>query len=279
MASKTPRFSSKTIAFLKKASRQRSPLWLERNQDEYERVLLQPLKNLAQTVKVVLQPLAPHYNFPQKGIGRLRRPAHRIKESGGRVYKDWMAYSASTPSQSRFDHNPNLFFLIQTDEPDGDNVLVAGGLYMPSSRQLKAIRSAIGDTDSRFAEELDKLFADKTFSKHFKGGFSDERIAKRNPKGFAVDHPRMNWLKLQAYFVWKPYKMREFSAQDFAHRLSADWRQILRLNALLDKAISGHTSLTIPVAATKPLGSPSVKLTEQLSERLGEVRTIQKPDF
>lgn len=273
---KTPRFSSNTIAFLKKAARQRNPLWLERNFEEYEKVLSQPLKNLAQIAQAELKPFAPHYHFPQKGIGRLKRPAHRVKESGGRLFKDWIAYSASVPSKSRFDHNPNLFFLIQTDEPDGDNVLVAGGLYMPSSRQLKAIRSAIGDLSSGFATELDELFKDKSFSKHFKGGFSNERIAKRQPKGFEPDHPRMNWIKLQAYFVWKPYKMSEFSSANFAKILAADWKQILRLNALLDKAIAGHTLIHSPEPVLKPKTQAK---PIRLDEKLGDLNQLRKHDF
>lgn len=232
--SSAPRFSKNTLDFINRASRQKRPDWLEKNRTDYEKHLLNPLQYMAQRLKTKLSVLAPGYHFPQKGIGRLKRPSHRAKEYG-ELYKDWVSYSASRPAQSRFDHNPNLFFLIQPGDPDGDEVLVAGGLYMPSSRQLRSVREAIAEDASAF----DRLFATKSFASRFPGGFSDERIATRPPRGFDPAHPRIDWLKLQAFFVWRSYTKREFASADFAEQITQDWTQILRLNVLLEQAIQG----------------------------------------
>jgi uncharacterized protein (TIGR02453 family) len=253
----TPRFSDRTLKFLLKASRQKRTDWLERNRAEYETVLLEPLKHLAATLKTQLAPIAPGYHFPQKGIGRLRRPAHRV-EGGRDLYKSWMAYSASVPAESRFDHNPNLFFLIHPEDKD-DSVLVAGGLYMPSSRQVRAIREAIAQDASAF----DQLFASKEFVRCFKGGFSKEKISSRVPRGFDPNHPRMDWIRLQAFFVWRRYSLREIGSPKFASLVVRDWKQILRLNELLDQALQGRLRQSPPKKA-----EPS-KLLDKLSE-LGE---------
>lgn len=258
---KIPAFSGQTLQFLKKASRQKRPDWLERNRDEYEKVLLAPLQNLARHVQAELGSTAPGYHFPQKGIGRLKRPANRVREHGGSLFKDWMTYTAARPRTSRFDHNPNLFFLINPSDVK-EGVLVAGGLYMPSSRQLKSIREAIAEDASAF----DRLFASKDFARCFKGGFSDEKKAKRPPRGFDPNHPRMDWLKLQAYFVWRPYTRREFTSPKFAKLLARDWRQILRLNDLLESALQGRPQKTV----TKP-AQTAPKLSDRLND-LGEVR-------
>ena len=267
LMTKASRFSNQTLKFLRKASRQKRQEWLDKNREEYEHVLLAPLKNLAQTLKTELAPIAPGYHFPQKGIGRLRRPAHRVSEGRG-LYKDWMAYSASVPSESRFDHNPNLFFLINPEDSD-DPVLVAGGLYMASSRQVRAIREAISQDASAF----DRLFKSKDFAKCFKDGFSDERISSRIPKGFDPAHPRMNWIRLQAFYVWRPYKKREFYSPDFPAIVARDWKQILRLNELLDKALQGR----LPKA---PLKAKPPEFLDKLSE-MGEgvVNLRPKMDF
>jgi len=267
-ASRIPRFSKQTLEFLSRASRQRNPNWLKKNQEDYESLLLLPLRNLAQSLKAEVGGLAPSYHFPIKGIGRLRRPANRVSEWGGGLYKGWMAYSASRPSGSRFDHNPNLFFLIQPEDTQ-DSVLVAGGLYMPSSRQTRAVREAIAQDASAF----DRLFADRTFSKHFPGGFSDERISSRAPRGFDPNHPRMEWLRLQAFFVWRSYKKSEFTSAKFPQIVAQDWKQILRLNELLEQAIQG----TLPRKAETPSAKkrkPGV--LEQLQD-IGNVRP--KMDF
>ncbi len=258
---KAPAFSKQTIDFLIKAGRQKSPTWLERNRPEFEQVVLEPLKNLAQVLKTELSPLARDYRFPQKGIGRLKRPAHRIAEHGGSAYKNWMTYSASTPRTSRFEHNPNLFFMIDTTDPK-DTVLVAGGLYMPSSKQTRALREAIATNATAF----DRLFASKEFARCFPGGFSDERISSRPTRGFDPAHPRMSWLRLQAFFVWRPYTRREFASRDFPKLVARDFKQILRLNALLDQVVRGYSPKS---AVLKP--------KEQSSELLARLSDIEAP--
>lgn len=227
MANHIPRFSKQTIEFIKKAHRQKRLDWLDRNRAEYEKKLLLPLQRLARHLKSELGPLAPHYNFPQKGIGRMK--------GGDRVYKSWMSYSAARPRVSRFETNPNIFFLINTEDAK-DPVLIAGGLYMPSSRQLRALR----ETVARDASAFDALFATKNFARRFPGGFSLEKIATRVPRGFEPDHPRLNWIKLQAFFVWRPYTMKEFTSADFPQIVANDGEQIIRMNKLIETALQGR---------------------------------------
>src|SRR4051812_20870999 len=125
-----------------------------------------------------MSPLSSQYHFHQKKIGRLKRSFNPVGKDGV-LYKNWISFYSTQPAQSRFDHNPNLFFMIYPDDPDGDRVLVAGGLYMPSSRQLRSIREAIAADASPF----DRLFDSKEFSACFPEGFSDERISSRSPRG------------------------------------------------------------------------------------------------
>ena len=177
----------------------------------------------------------------------MKRPANRAREYGS-LYKDYISWSASRPTGSRFDHNPNLYFMIYPDDEDGDEVLVAGGLYVPSSRQVRSIREAIAANATPF----DRLFATRDFTASFPGGFSRERTATRPPRGFDPTHPRMDWLKLQAFFVWKSYKKREFASAAFPGLVARDFRQILRLNQLLEQAIQGRSP---PQASAKKASS------------------------
>ncbi len=267
-ASPVPRFSLETLRFLEKAGRARSPEWLERNHEEFDRCVREPLKYLAQELKRELAPVAPGYHFPQKGIGRLKRPAHRVEEYGG-LFRSWLSYSASIPAESRFDHNPNLYFLINTEDRK-DPVLVAGGLYMPSSRQLRSIREAIAEDATAF----DQLFASREFQRSFKGGFSDERKSRRPPRGFDPSHPRIEWLKLQAYFVWRPYSRKEFSSKEFPSIVARDFRQILRLNELLQRAIQGRLPKAQPVTGLR------TRPPRKLEDRLEGISVVpRKMDF
>jgi uncharacterized protein (TIGR02453 family) len=264
----TPRFSRETLKFLETAGRQKRPTWLEKNLADYERLLREPLHHLARELKRELAGQAAGYHFPQKGLGRLKRPAHRVAAGGG-LFRDWMSYSASIPAKSRFDHNPSLFFLINPEDKK-DPVLIAGGLYMPSSRQLRAIREAIAEDATPF----DRLFASREFKKVFPDGFSDERISSRPPRGFDPQHPRLAWLKLQGFFVWKPYSMREFSSVDFPALVARDFRQILRLNSLLYQILHRVPGTRLSEPET-PKGLRT-GLPEQLSDRLDELAPIAR---
>lgn len=239
------RFHADTLKFIEKAGRQKRTDWLDRNQVDYDRLIRQPMLHLAQHLKNELSDSAIGYRFPQTGLARLKRTADRAKEYGT-PFRDWVTYSASRPRVSRFDHNPNLFFMINPTDEDGDQILVAGGLYMPSSRQMRAIRESIACDASPF----EKLFASRAFSARFSDGFSNERISSRVPRGFDPSHPRLKWIQLQAFFVWHSYSKKEFTASDFATLVAKDFAQILRLNHLLDQAIAGRKIATNEPAAT-----------------------------
>lgn len=231
----TASLSRGTISFIEKASKQKKVEWLDKNRAEYEREVIVPLKTIAQHLKTKLSPIAKDYHFPQQGLGRLKRSKLSLQQYGGPI-KDYISYSAKRPAQSRFDHNPSIFLLVYPADQEGDEVLLAGGLYMPSSRQLKSIRQAIAVNATPF----ENLFKSKAFASRFPGGFCDERKSTRVPRGFDANHPQVEWLKHQGYFVWRSYKPKEYTSPSFGDLLVKDARQILRLNDLLDQAIDGR---------------------------------------
>jgi hypothetical protein len=208
---------------------------------EYERLIQKPLTHMAQHLATELRAEAPQYHFPQKGLGRIKRSSNKAAEYGSH-YKNWISYTASRPRQSRFEHNPSIFFLINSEDAQ-DPVLLAGGLYMPSSRQTRALREAL----ARDASAFEALFATKEFKRSFKGGFSDERISSRPTRGYDPEHPRMHWLRLQAFFVWRPYSKKEYTSPGFAQLVARDAKQILRMNRIIDDILAGGT----PRAAAK----------------------------
>jgi hypothetical protein len=115
---------------------------------------------------------------------------------------------------------------------------------MPSSRQLRAVREAI----ARDATPFDRLFRDKAFSRLFPGGFAREKVATRPPRGFDPTHPRLDWLKLQGFYVWRSYSRREFASAEFPMLVARDFKQVLRLNELLEAALAGQTARPRPVS-------------------------------
>jgi len=215
------RFSQASIDFIIKASRQKKATWLDQHRSEYEKVLVTPMKELIEAAAKELGPEAPGYRFPTRQHARLKRGADQSRGP----FRDWVGVSVSRDSGSRYEGMPNLYFSI-----DDEDVLSAGGLYMPSADQTKHIRKWIDQDPSA----LEELLVDRDFKKRFKE-LGTERMLKTKPRDYPVDHPKFAWLKLSAWYVWRPFTKKVFFSKNFKDELIEDWRQILRLNRVLDQ--------------------------------------------
>lgn len=227
------KFSNRTLPFLTEAGQQTNPNWLDENQAIYEAHVRGPFVDVAERLKTALQPIVPDYHFPIKGIGRIKKTANHIV-SGGPCCKDWLSISISKPSPSRFERNPHLFFGILPNIPPYRGVVVAGGLFMPSGPQLKKVRNAIAQD----AQAFHALFSDPAFKARFKSDFSREEVSSRPPRGVDPDHPDMVWLKLKRFLVVKKLSNTEFISQDLVPALVEDYKQLIRLNRLLEDALT-----------------------------------------
>ena len=227
-------FSADSLVFLKSAGQQDDATWLEQHDAQYQRLIRAPLLALASAVKLSLAADAPGYHFPARGIGRIQKSSNTIG-LGGALYKDWVSYRATRPAQSRFEKNPLLFFGLLPNDPQWQGVVVAGGLYMASSLQTRRVRQAIADNSAPFKT----LFADTAFRRSFKSSFEPMLKSQRCPRGFDPDHPDIEWIKLKTFFVCKTLTMKEFTSQHLAEHLVRDFRQLLRLNEILQNAIDG----------------------------------------
>lgn len=233
-----PKLSEDSLKFLKTAHKQKTREWLDKNKDRYELVLKKPFVQLATEIKKELTPIARGYHFPSKGLGRIRRPEFKVK-AGEAIYKDWISLIASKPSASRFESNPHLFFGLFPNEKD--QILVAAGLWQPTSRQTRLIRELI-DTEP---EAFQKLFKSKKFKERFPKGFFMEDQGVKVPRGFAPDHPFAEWLKLKKFVVLKSYTPQQLQKKNFNLEVIKDLKVGLELNQLLDKAL--NISKTAPL--------------------------------
>lgn len=242
-------FSPKTLDFLALAGKQKNATWLDKNQAQYEDLVLFPMKALAANVTSVLEMEFPAYKFKKRNIGNLKRPANRVDDKG--PLKDFMTLNGDRDSGSRFEELPSLYFMVS---PKPDEIFSAGGLYMANASQVKRIRQWI---DAK-PEALVKLFKDKEFGKLFTD-LGDDHKLKTKPRDYPIDHPRIEWLKLTAYYVWRPIPKKELYSKDLANILIRDWRQVMRLNDLLDRWLKDSPEAThapIPTPSGRPHGLP-----------------------
>ena len=133
------KFSEKSLKFLKSAGNQNDAGWLEENDADYQQLIRLPLVALATALKDALSVESNGYDLPTKGIGRIKKPSNKVGLNGAQ-FMDWVSLIASRPSLSRFEKKSALFFGLLPNDPQRNGVVIAGGLYMPSSTQTRRIR-------------------------------------------------------------------------------------------------------------------------------------------
>jgi uncharacterized protein (TIGR02453 family) len=228
------RFSKESLEFMAKASRQKSAEWLDRNEQEYQKVLVEPFRHLAQEVARHLRREAPGYRFPVRGFARIRRSAARAAAQGW--YKDWAGLLISRDSGSRYEDLPNLYFHLSAEDQ-----FSAGGLYLASAGQVRRIRDWIAKEPSA----LERLLEEPAFTDVYRE-LGDERKVKTFPRGFPKDHPRIEWLKLTGFYVWRPFPRKSLFSESFPEILASDWSQALKLNRVLDEWLARAPGIEIP---------------------------------
>jgi len=234
-------FTKKTTEFLKRAGSQTSPKWLDQSKKEFESVIQTPLRDLAFHLAHGLTKEARGYKFPLRGFGRLRRPKHKVGR-GDPAYRDWVHLQASRPSKSIFDTNPGLYFYLSAKE-----CFAGAGLYDPSSRQIKQIRAWI-DNDAR---PLQRILKQKSFAREFPDGLETDKKLKTFPRLYSSDHKHIEWLRLQAYYVTRSFSRKEVYSSEFPDLVLEAWRQGLKLNTVLEDALSDWNHTLAPEEASE----------------------------
>ncbi|QNN54240.1 DUF2461 domain-containing protein [Nocardioides mesophilus] len=112
--------------------------------------------------------------------------------------------------------SPACGWYVQVSAP---GVRVGAGFYDAGRERLAAIRSAIDD--ERTGSELEKLLAALTAAGWEVGG---DRL-KTSPRGYDVDHPRIELLRHRSLSVGRSYGFEPvIHTPALADKVRADWR-------------------------------------------------------
>ena len=154
-----------------------------------------------------------------------------------RIYRDLRFSKDKTP------YNPRLSLMVYRSkaqkkcnfylhiEPGGGSFL-GGGLYMPTSNQLKLIRD---DIDYN-ADGIKKVLTSELFIKSFNELQGDKLI--RMPKGYDPSHPDIELLKLKQYLVIKHFTDEEVCLPNFKDEVIKHYKVALNLFFFFDRALN-----------------------------------------
>ena len=213
-----------TLKFLKALAKNNDRLWFEKNKGTY----LEAKEQFEVFVGKFLQELI-SFNPELAGLNPKKLPFRIYRDV--RFSKDKSPYKtnmgAGFSPNSKLVEEPGYYLHIQ---PGG--CFVAGGIYMPNPENLSKIRQEIDYSGDR----LEKILSDKKFKKWFKG-FSEWDKLKTVPKGYAKDHPRIDWLKNKSFIVSHAFTDAEVTDKKFLKKLTEASQAMKPLVEFLKEAI------------------------------------------
>lgn len=141
--------------------------WFKANRQRYDRVLLEPARQIA----AELSHLGPPHFF---------RPYNNLRFRPGPPLKEQLGVAIGYGSTGGYYFELSL-----------DGLLVAAGLHHPARDQLERFRAAI-DNDRR-ARQFERVVTTTEAS----GLALAPPALKRAPKGYPIDHPRIERLRMR----------------------------------------------------------------------------------
>jgi uncharacterized protein (TIGR02453 family) len=213
------------LNFLSALAKNNNREWFEKNKDKY----LYAKDNFEVFVGRFLDELI-KFNPELAGLNHKKLPF--------RIYRDVRFSKDKSPYKNNMGagFSPNGKLMQEAGyylhiEPG--RCFVAGGMYMPEPGNLSKIRQEIDYNGAR----LQKIFNDKTFKKWYKGFDNFDKL-KTVPKGYAKDHPRLDWLQHKTFIVSHKFTDKEVKDKKFLKQVVDASKAMKPLNEFLKEAIA-----------------------------------------
>jgi len=215
MKSSLARFSPEALKYLVQLKRHNNRPWFLKNKETYEREIKQPMSSLVLALNAELRRLAPELvTEPKRAIYRIYRDVRFSPDKS--PYKTHVA-ALFAPRGLGKHACAGLYFHFAPEE-----LLLAGGVYMPGPKELLAIRNRIAGNPTAFR----KILAHRQIASL--GGLQGDQLL-RVPKGFAPHHPAADLLRYKQFLVWVTHPPELALGTDLLPLLTQTFRTLLPL--------------------------------------------------
>ena len=188
MASGFPGFPPETLEFLRQLARNNNRGWFQAHKVIYEEKVKTPMIGLVLALGGAMQSFAPEMIVdPRSAIFRIYRDTRFSRDKA--PYKTQIA-AVFDPRGIPRHRGAALYCHFSPEE-----VLIAGGVYMPIPADLRAIRQHVAAN----YRELRKIITAPEFKKNF-GRLEGEQLT-RTPREYPPDHPAADLLRYKQYLV------------------------------------------------------------------------------
>lgn len=234
MPTRFPGFPPETLQFLKDLKVNNNREWFQANKSVYDEKVKAPMIELVLALGEELRDFGTDLvTAPDKAIYRIYRDVRFSKDKS--PYKTHVAAVFSVRGLDKH-AGAGLYFHFSPDE-----LLAGGGIYMPGSQQLLAIRQSIAAEH----EELRGIVKNRTFKRYF-GEMSGARL-KRSPKGFAPDHPAADLLLYKQFLAGDQLDPAIIETPKLYKELVKRFRAIEPFIVFLNAPLLGEQSRTFAI--------------------------------
>jgi uncharacterized protein (TIGR02453 family) len=213
-----------TIQFLKSLKKNNNKDWFEKNRKQYELAksdYLDFVTKVLQELQIFDKTLLELQT--KQCVFRLNRDVRFSKNKD--PYKT--NFGASFSKGAKKIQSAGYYFHL---EP-GEN-FVGGGLWMPMAPDLNKVRQEIDYCFKEFSSILKKPNFKTTY-----GDMDNSMKLVRPPKGFEIDNPALDYLKLKSFVVTRPMKDIELTDKALIKNVVKDFKSIAPLVHFLNRAI------------------------------------------
>ncbi|HRE58833.1 MAG TPA: DUF2461 domain-containing protein [Candidatus Kapabacteria bacterium] len=191
-------FSPDILKFLQELSANNTRDWFAEHRDRYDSNVRLPAKQLIATMADRFDELHIHYKADDKtSMFRIHRDTRFSKDKS--PYKTnvgfFFPFIGTNTTAGKPVERPGIYCHI---EPG--NCAIGGGIYMPTSDQLKAIRARIYSHH----EEWYEIIHSRQFTTIFATGIHGESL-KTMPRGYEPNHAASEYIRKKQWYVWETF--------------------------------------------------------------------------
>jgi uncharacterized protein (TIGR02453 family) len=213
-------FTRKTVSFLRALKRNNDREWFKARKAEYERHVREPMIALLARLAEDFRSFAPELMAdPKVSLFRIYRDT-RFSEDKSPLKTHAAAHF---PNRKLRKAGSGLYFEVAPGW-----VWIGGGIYMPETHELAAIRAHI----DAHHPALRRIVESKRF-KATVGELHGEQLT-RVPRGFAKDHPAAHYLRFRQFLAGREYPAEFACDPRFYSELVAVFRQVAPLVRFLN---------------------------------------------
>ncbi len=214
------------LDFLRELAQNNNKEWFNPRKQHYKQLraaFTGQMQQIAQEIAFFDRRVADHLDDP--ATVKIFRIYRDVRFSKNKEPLKKMTSGFISPGGNR----PGYYLQIQ---PDG-NSFAGGGIYRPSSAELRAIRAEINETH----EELRAVVDDPAFRAAFPDGLDQGLRLKTAPRGTSRDHPAIDLLRLTSFTATRSFTDDQLTTGGFRDQLMTIYTALYPLNAYLDKSL------------------------------------------